>query len=400
MQLLFINIQRLLLLQVCILFCYPASSDPNDSLKVTKPATIVRANYHFGKVLQTNRFVKGENASGEPYEQYHALGLEFGKQTDGSRLWERLYNYPVFGVGFYSLKFISGGDELGYPNAIYGFINAPFMRAKKWSLNWELGFGLSYNWEPYNRDLNPLNVAIGSYRNVYVDAGMSLAYWLSDRIVADAGFSLTHFSNGSSSIPNLGINMFAPKVSLRYQLRDRKLSFEKFNKPDFDPKNEFIIYVAAGTRNIKFDTTDTDLKTTYYDKNYLMGNISLAMNRQISHKSKFGVGVDVNYSGATEAEYFIETRDTIKQITTLDAISVALVGYYELVIGDLSVVVAPGYEVLRNDIEGKQERFYQKIGVRYYMFESRSLFGGISIRAVDFSVAHYIEWTVGYRLRQ
>jgi len=371
----------------------------SDTTLNNKSNTFIRVNYHNGQVLQTNNFLKGENSNSEPFSKFNALNIEFGKQTDGKRLWEKLYNYPAFGIGLYTLQFLDGSDELGYPNALYGFLNAPFVRGKRWSFNYEVGFGLSYNWEPYDKDVNPLNIAIGSHKNVYVDAGINFTYHLSKRFVSDAGFSFTHFSNGASSVPNSGINLFAPKIGLRYQLRDVNFSFVPRVIPEFKSHNEFVVYLAVGPRNVKFDTTDGNQVTKYYDNNYLMANISVGYNRQISHKSKFGGGIDINYAGSTKAEYLIATKDTAEEIGLSESMSIALVGYYELVIGDLSVVIAPGYDIIRKELEGKSGKFYQKAGIRYYLLKDKNLFAGVSIRAIEFSIAQYVEWTIGHRLK-
>jgi hypothetical protein len=40
---------------------------------------------------------------------------------------------------------------------------------------------------------------------------------------------------------------------------------------------------------------------------------------------------------------------------------------------------------------------YQRIGLKYHIFEN--IFAGINVRAYDFSIADYIEWNIGYRIK-
>ena len=40
---------------------------------------------------------------------------------------------------------------------------------------------------------------------------------------------------------------------------------------------------------------------------------------------------------------------------------------------------------------------YQRIGLKYHIFEN--VFTGINVRAYDFSIADYIEWNIGYRIK-
>ena len=54
-----------------------------------------------GRVLQTHPYVQGVNPEGEPYTRYFALTAKYGIHTDGRKLWQQLYNYPVWGGGLF-----------------------------------------------------------------------------------------------------------------------------------------------------------------------------------------------------------------------------------------------------------------------------------------------------------
>ncbi len=174
--------------------------------------------YQAGKVLQTNDFVQGQNASGQVIDYYQSLRLEYGVKTDGRKLWHQLYSYPEWGFGLYFANFFNKA-ELGTPTAFYGFFKGPFFRWKNLSLNYPVGVGLTWNWQPYDSEAIPFNVAIGGYRTVYFDAGLSLDYRFAKRLTASIGVSFTHFSNGATSIPNMGLNLAAPSIGLKYDLK-------------------------------------------------------------------------------------------------------------------------------------------------------------------------------------
>src|SRR5882672_1923782 len=55
----------------------------------------LRAGYSPGIVLATSPFVSGDNGA-------RAMTVEVGRQTDGTRDWHRVYNYPSYGGGFYA----------------------------------------------------------------------------------------------------------------------------------------------------------------------------------------------------------------------------------------------------------------------------------------------------------
>lgn len=351
----------------------------------------------WGGVLQATDFLKGDNSTGEPYSSYYGGRLEWGKNTDGRRLWEQLYNYPSFGVGFYTLDFLDGSGELGQPNALYGFFMGPFKRWGKLAFNYDLGFGLSYNWNPYSKDLNPLNTAIGSHNNVYIDAGLNLAYPLGKHFDAEVGFSFSHFSNGASSVPNAGVNLMGLKFALMYRFLPERPEFIEVEIPEYEKENEFSVYWAVGSRNIKYDTTDADQNERYYDRNYFMSNLVLTASRQFTYKSKFGGGMEVTYDGSANDQSFVTDPPNHQEIPVSQRFGLGVFVAYELVISDLSVLLSPGYQIAGGNYTGAADKFYQRMGVKYHFLPN--WFGGIYIRATNFSVAHYIEWNVGYRMR-
>ncbi|NLA62350.1 MAG: hypothetical protein GX857_03880, partial [Bacteroidales bacterium] len=146
-----------------------------------------------GIVLQSNDFVRGDNREETPINDFSATDLRIGWQTTGDKAWHHAHNLPYYGIGIHSIVF-SNEDEIGYPAALYFFFGAPFARKGKSSFDYEFSFGLSHNWKPYDVADNPFNVAIGSYRNAYIDGKIKYVRYLSKRVSLDAGVRVTHFS--------------------------------------------------------------------------------------------------------------------------------------------------------------------------------------------------------------
>jgi hypothetical protein len=126
------------------------------------------------------------------------------------------------------------------------------------------------------------------------------------------------------------------------------------------------------------------------------------INRQISHKVKFGAGLDVAYDGSTNAQIDIARSEEQNAIVPADVPfiekwSLSIFGSFELVAGRISLILQPGYTFLRKEIEGQKPAFYQRAGLRYFIW--KDLFLGINIRAHNFGQADYIEWNAGWRIR-
>jgi hypothetical protein len=357
--------------------------------------TSIGLNYHAGKVLPTNDFLKGENSAGKPIDYFQALRIEFSWQTTGRKDWERVYNYPSYGIGFYGADFFNE-EELGQPSALYGFFNGAFKRWGNWVFGYNIGFGLTWNWNPFDPDANVYNIAIGSYKTVYIDLGLSLQYRLSRRFDVDFGFSFTHFSNGATSVPNFGINLAAPRIGLTYQFQPERPELISAPVPEYQPAGEWLIGVSVGAKQVEFDTAKTGLSTRYLGVDYGIATITSTWSRQFGYTSKAGIGLDLSYDGSTSAQVDVSDGKPDKvSVPFADKISLGTHATYEQVIDRLSILLGVGYYLLRKKIEGQPPKFYQKLGIKYHV--SDHWFAGIILRVYDFGVADYIEWNVGYR---
>ncbi len=368
-----------------------------------KKSYFLRTKYQSGYILPNKGLLKGENIHQEPYEFFQSANLEFGKQTQGQRLWERLYNYPSYGVGVYALDLFKGREELGTPYAVYGFFTAPFTRSRRASFDFEIGFGMSFNWNPYHEESNPFNNSVGSSANVYVDLGAHYHLRLSRHWYSQIGLAFTHFSNGALRLPNAGINLVSPRVALRYEFQPPTTSFAKGDIPEYEAENEFYVMLGMGWHNVRHDlinyflAQETGLENV--NETYFLSTLSMIYQRQVSWKVKLGGGMDITYDGAVPADVDLDDGvwDAEPRLKTLDKMNVALVGSFELLIDRLSIVLQPGYEVLRRNYKGRPERLYQRAGVKYHILPH--VFTGINIRSTRFTLARFIEWNVGYRIR-
>ena len=104
------------------------------------------------------------------------------------------------------------------------------------------------------------------------------------------GFTFTHFSNGATRVPNMGINLVAPRVGIKYQFKSRK-EFIINEIPTYSYKWEYIALIAGSSKQLGF-MVDDNLDTTYVAETYGIFTFSTGVNRQISYKVKFGAGLE------------------------------------------------------------------------------------------------------------
>jgi hypothetical protein len=360
----------------------------------------ISVGYQNGYVFQTNDFVRGHNTQAAKLDKYQDLFVKLSEQTNGRKLWEQLYKYPVWGYGMYVADF-HNPTEIGTPVALYAFLDAPFVRWNTGTFNYELSFGASANWKSFNPVTNQYNVAIGGLGAFFIDAGLNLDFELSNHLDLVTGFSMTHFSNGALKFPNSGINTVGPKVSLKYNLYNRP-TFLRQPVPEFHPVNEWEFSTFVGAKNLIFiDPVRPDIVEQYEGLLYPVFGVTALFNRQVSRKSKFGLGVNLVYNSTVNAEEAakaaISTNDFDPVSGPLsDKIQISLFPSYELVVHKMSLVLQPAYYIYRKKVTNQSPAFHQRIGLKYHF--SDEVFVGLTLRDYAFHVSDYIEWSVGYTI--
>ncbi|MDX1828375.1 MAG: acyloxyacyl hydrolase [Lutibacter sp.] len=356
----------------------------------------IQIGYQNGYVFATNDFIKGINGENNRINAFQAFTLKFSKQTTGINKWEQLFKYPSYGVGIYLADF-HNPEEIGTPIALYGFFNAPFKRWSKLTFNYELGFGATFNWKSFNPITNQYNIAIGAGQSFFIDAGLNLEYRLNKKMDIAAGFSFTHFSNGALKKPNKGINNLGPKISFKYNLKDRPF-FIKNNLSSYIGEKEWLISAFGGIKNVIFDNANIDIIEKYEGLNFPVFGVSTVFNKQVSYKSKFGIGMSFSYNGTLDAQVAIENNQLEPVESAFsNKIQISIFPSYELIINKVSLIVQPAFYLFRKKIKNKTPVFYQKIGIKYHF--SNNLFAGITLRDYSFHVSDFIEWNIGYRIK-
>jgi len=304
-----------------------------------------------------------------------------------------LCNYPSLGIAVSALDFYDP-TEIGIPIAVNGFIVAPFFRLNKFSLNYDLGFGVTFNWKSFNPLTNKYNVAIGAGEAFMSTAGLNLEYALTAHIDISGGASFSHFSNGAIKLPNFGINAIAPKVSLKYNFYDRP-KFIKHEIPKFDTKSEWVISAFAGIKNVIYDSLDVAISEKYEGMFFPVYGFSALFNRQISYYSKIGIGMTINYNESINTQVAVDNNEVVDiDGRLLDGFQVSIYPSYELCVDKISIVLQPAFYILRKNTKNQSPVFHQRIMLKYHITDQ--IFGGITLR--DYSIhADFVEWTLGYR---
>ena len=374
----------------------PALAQDEDDASFPGYSNYLRGAYQVGKVLQTNEFLKGDNQSGEPIDSFHSARLEFGWQTDGSQDWHHVYNFPSYGVGLYGADYFND-EELGKPTSLYGFYVWPFARSARWTFNFELAFGFTNNWQPYDPVSNPYNSAMGLGRTVHIEGGPNLEYRLADRWSLIGGITFTHFSNGGTQRPNHGINQVGPVLFAKYDVDTPISPPVRRDVGDYDHGWDLTVTGSAGKRNLDHEFNDPDVREEYKNRSYFIGNLTVGAGRRFSHKSRYVFGLDLGYDESVGDLIKLDAFNAglnPPESSTGDNFELALFAGFELIANRTHLIVHLGYKVLYKDVPGRLPVLYQRLGVKQFFY--RNWFAGLNVRFHELGSADNLEWNVGY----
>jgi hypothetical protein len=329
-------------------------------------------------ICQTGLFGTGvqQDSIRLPGSIYNAIDIRFGWQSRRNGLYTTLYRHPTFGIGGYAATF--DRPEIGSPYAIYGFVDFPYWtRNEKWQWTYSMAIGLSYNFNPYDKEKNPLNTLIGSKQNAYIHFHSRVNHKIKERLSISLGLGFTHFSNGAYKLPNVGLNKGSLLLGLQYKTSNEKVISLDQSLPAYNRKTQTDIYWSNGVKNFQPGGAI-----------YWKTGFGINKTWSIDHRYRLGLGADIFYRSGTSNPTGI--GNPLENMW-----SSGVYAAWEWVITErLFMPLNIGtylYEYVEN---GSKHRWYERIGLRYRI--NRQLYAGMSIKA-HLHVADFTEWTVGFR---
>lgn len=346
-----------------------------------------------GKLLTTNDYIK--NLSSKVYSAY---SFQVKKQTKGDELWERMYNNPSYGIAVNYVDF-GHNKQMGEPYSIYGVFEQPIKKFGKFSWDYYVELGLSFNANPYNPKEDYLNVSFGSKTNLFMGVGSSVKYALGDYFDIGLGLAVNHFSDGSLKSPNKGLNFFGSQLMLVYHPKLEKTNqVIGYNGEKYDRFNVVDLSLFAGRKSVFYRGVNRSLLPSPYEGfDYNVYGLEFLYLKQYSFKSAVGFGLGMTYDGEYNRTMAVVDGGLRKERRYKNEhYLISLLPSYRLMIGDFFINVQLGYYPFKEKREFDDSKFFQKIALQYQF--SPRFFASFGINAYDFHRANYLEWKLGYTL--
>jgi len=308
-----------------------------------------------------------------PTEHAFAGEVSYLIQAKGQKDWHSWYRRPTYGVtGFFGS--VGNRELLGHYAGAYSFMSFPLVRQKFYTFSFKMGAGLGYGTKIYDPDNNNLNAAIGTHVNAMIVLGVESRFVFGNNS-AIVGLDMTHFSNGATKVPNLGLNL--PYVSVGYGRRIQTSNF-----------CDTCLVAGLGRQTYFFGASLIGSVTSSFPtggKKYPVYAMSIFGRKLIGKK------------GGVELSFDIMSKQSIKVFkpevpkTQMDLIQLGVFAGFVMPLDHLHFVMGMGVYV--RDKFSPIDRFYHRVGLRYVFDNGINL--GLVLKS-HWARADYVEYGIGY----
>lgn len=323
-----------------------------------------------GMILHTNKYLQGNNREVRTMNHSFVTRLKYAFSPPENSEQAQIYKGVYQGLG---LSYHDINPQLGNPVSIYLFQGATVKSlSERLSLNYEWDFGLTYGWKPYDQKTNPENHVIGSKTTAYIDLGLYLRWLLSHNWDLNIGATITHYSNGNTTIPNAGLNVFGIKASAAYYINRKGNRILPSKVPSFNKYwgYDFTLYGAWKRKGI-----DTENASYMIPGTYGVFGFNLNPLYHMNHWLNLGGSLDCSYDEsagmeinpeALKGEFWSGTESDIYKAAWYHRIALGVSARAEFVMPYFTINFGIGHNILNSqvsDFSGFYEILALKIGL-------------------------------------
>ncbi len=341
------------------------------TLAQDNPTVAIGINYYPGFLVAHREDSKNLEA------HTHGIELQISKKQS-VQPWADYYSKPEIYLGLLYM-------DLGIPEitgeafAIMPGFETSLKSMKHSEIRIRFSTGLAYLTKKFDIYTNRRNQAIGSHLNGVMQ-GFATWETRSDKSPwhLQLGIGLTHFSNGSYRVPNLGVNMPSLYFGGNY-LIEQKLDKNPI-KDTLNPTN-WQLYFAYGFKERSLTQTT----------GFHIWNLGVTKTRRINLKRSWRYGGDIYID---KTHHFIDYPD--EPLTGLTPPEVTELGLYvghQLLISRVYFVTDIGFYPYKPS----NNKFitYQRLAFNYHFNQHGYVMAALK---THFGIADHFTWGVGYRI--
>ena len=292
-------------------------------------------------------FIIAHRPSLQPLQEGHIKGFDINvaKKSTGKKQWEQDFLFPETGLIFSFFDLAT--TKLGNGYTIYPYVDFPL--SKTGNFHFRYGMGIGYIDRVFDKDENYKNAAIGSHWNGVIHFDLHYERALNATSFLFGGVGITHFSNGSFKIPNLGINIALMNAGFKKSFGSIMLNRKPIDEL-ISRKPKTTIGIAGAMKRIY----------PAYGKQYYAATLSGLRLMPVLKKSCLGIGADLFYDNS-----IVPRLDRLNNGThsPSDNFRLGVFGAYSLQVGNIGLMFNMGgylYNKWKDD-----GNIYHRICLRY-----------------------------------
>jgi Lipid A 3-O-deacylase (PagL) len=346
-------------------------------------------------------FIAAHTPSMEHLIQGHSRGISASILWSSTRQnsWEGQYNFPDFGIDVF-VNNTGNPEQLGTQITSTFFLDLPLNKTKftqglkrtddVYVEPWHrlgLGIGIGHSSKTWDLETNRQANVLGSKLN----AGIVLQYKIDvlerSNYAIQTGLRITHYSNGALQLPNLGTNNLSVFTAFRWKNR----RYREIPKENMEVQERGVIgwvsFIRSWHQSLGLFVGLKEIPPPY-GKKFTTLTMSYLLERRQSHKSSFGIGLDVFRNSSIGV--LLERRDSNDR--KIDILQSGAVLSYTLHFDEFEFKIQQGF-YLRD--KWKDNGFlYHRFGLRYLI--SEKVFLNLMLKT-HFAKADHGELGIGYR---
>lgn len=308
--------------------------------------------------------------------QAHTLGfeLQFTRSKIENRTWTQGFKAPK--IGWNLLYMDLGNPNLtGHALGIGPNFETAFKINKTSDFSCRMGTGFAYLSKKFDKFDNRRNMAIGSNINGIIQ--MLFLYNKNlPKTQFTVGFGLTHFSNASVLVPNLGVNM--PSFYFSTHLKSKTINRTSFIADTMkDHRHTFYIAMARNERSLA------------KPHKFVIGHAAWLRQKRLTSVRSWHYGADIFLD---KTHHFAEyPGQTLKGLSPEQMVELGVRAGYIWRISKVDLSTDIGLYLYK---PSRNKAFtYQMIGIKYNLTDRFFLQSNLKIH---YGTADFFEWGIGY----
>lgn len=308
-----------------------------------------------------------------------SLDLHLRYVLPGNKKWQQQLGLPSAGLVF-TYTDMDNPKVLGDSYHLSTYMTFPIKKGDVLDFEFRLGLGATYGTQKFDLETNRKNTLYSTNFSGMAYLRFAFNYELSDKLFLTNAFGLSHFSNGSYRLPNLGANILTFNLGAYYRLSEEPIVYEKPEKITEQDKN-YLLNIGAGY--------GWKAALPISEDRYSVYTLMLQAEKRTKGVGSWLAGLDFNKNESLEDEQNFLFPD--KEFRNDYRMSV--LGGYSLNIGRFSALGQLGI-YLYSPVQPPRP-YYQKIGFRIKLIDEFHL--GLNLKA-HAGVADFVEYVITYKI--